>query len=105
MSAQDLIIAFSEGTVEPLGKYGFVLDLSEQSGCDVLENLLFLVKSMKTPYQVFAGGDRVDPESPDDVSSAYTRLTVWTNDRDNADFLLLMSELGVDVYRPDDEPS
>lgn len=98
MSTPELTIAFSEGEVEPLGKYGFVLDLSGQSGCDVIEHLLFLVKSLEHPYQIIAGGDRVQPA---DVGRDYGRLTVWTNDRDNADFLLLMSELGFDVQRPD----
>lgn len=98
MNKSDLTIAFSEGHVEPLGKYGFDLDLSGQSGCDVIEHLLFLVQSLEHPYQIIAGGD---PVQPSDLSRDYSRLTVWTNDRNNAGFLLLMSELGVEIQRPD----
>lgn len=102
MSTPDLTIAFSEGNVEPLGKYGFVLDLSGQSGCDVIEHLLFLVKSLEHPYQIIAGGN---PVHPSDLSRDYSRLTVWTNDKSNAGFLLLMSELGVEIQRPDGDAS
>jgi hypothetical protein len=35
----------------------------------------------------------------DQLGQSYNRLTVWTNDRTNSDFLLLMSELGVKVHR------
>ncbi len=98
MGTPEVTIAFSEGNVEPLGKYGFVLDLSGQSGCDVIEHLLFLVKSLEHPYQIIAGGN---PVHPTELSRDYSRLTVWTNDKNNADFLLLMSELGVEIQRPD----
>jgi hypothetical protein len=102
MSTSDLTIAFSEGHVEPLGKYGFDLDLSGQSGCDVIEHLLFLVQSLEHPYQIIAGGD---PVRPTELSRDYSRLTVWTNDQNNAGFLLLMSELGVEIQRPDGDAS
>jgi len=82
--------------VEPQGKYGFELDLSGQSGCDVIEQMLFLVRSLESPYQIFSNKQ---PVTPDQVGMGYNRLTVWTNDRTNADFLLLMSELGIKVHR------
>jgi hypothetical protein len=97
MADPTLFISFSEGEVEPQGKYGFELDLSAQSGCDVIEQLLFLMRSLNSPYQVFANAEPVKPEQ---VGDLYKKLTIWTNDRTNADFLLLMSELGVDVHRP-----
>jgi len=96
MDDPKVIISFSEGEVEPQGKYGFELDLSGQSGCDVIEQMLFLVRSLESPYQIFSNAQ---PVTPDQVGERYQRLTVWTNDRTNADFLLLMSELGVKVHR------
>ena len=96
MDDPKLIISFSEGEVEPQGKYGFELDLTDQSGCDVIEQMLFLVRSLESPYQVFSNSEAVTPE---EVGQTYQHLTVWTNDRTNADFLLLMSELGVKVHR------
>ncbi len=96
MDDPKLIISFSEGEVEPQGKYGFELDLTDQSGCDVIEQMLFLIRSLDSPYQVFSNAE---PVSPDEVGQSYQHLTVWTNDRTNADFLLLMSELGVKVHR------
>lgn len=96
MDDPKLFISFSEGEVEPQGKYGFELDLSGQSGCDVIEQMLFLIRSLESPYQIFSNAK---PVAPDEVGDAYQRLTVWTNDRSNADFLLLMSELGVRVHR------
>jgi len=96
MGDPKVIISFSEGEVEPQGKYGFELDLSGQSGCDVIEQMLFLVRSLESPYQIFSNAQ---PVTPDQVGERYQRLTVWTNDRTNADFLLLLSELGVKVHR------
>ncbi len=96
MDDPKLIISFSEGEVEPQGKYGFELELSGQTGCDVLEQMMFLIRSLESPYQIFSNAR---PVSPDEVGDAYQRLTVWTNDRNNSDFLLLMSELGVKVHR------
>lgn len=96
MSDPKLFISFSEGEVEPQGKYGFELDLTGQNGCDVIEQILFLVDSLESPYQIFSNAQ---PVTPDRLGSSYRRLTVWTNDRTNADFLLLMSELGVNVHR------
>lgn len=96
MDDPKLIISFSEGEVEPQGKYGFELDLSGQSGCDVIEQMLFLVRSLESPYQIFSN---TEPVTADEVGEGYQKLTVWTNDRSNADFLLLMSELGVNVRR------
>ena len=96
MDEPKLIISFSEGEVEPQGKYGFELDLSGQTGCDVIEQMLFLVRSLESPYQIFSNAE---PVTPDEVGEGYGKLTVWTNDRSNADFLLLMSELGVKVHR------
>jgi hypothetical protein len=96
MTDPKLIISFSEGEVEPQGKYGFELDLSGQNGCDVIEQMMFLVRSLESPYQIFSNAQ---PVTPDRVGMSYKRLTVWTNDRTNADFLLLMSELGVKVHR------
>lgn len=96
MDEPKLIISFSEGEVEPQGKYGFELDLSGQNGCDVIGQMLFLIDSLESPYRIFANAK---PVSPDEVGDTYQRLTVWTNDSSNADFLLLMSELGVKVHR------
>lgn len=96
MDDPKLIISFSEGEVEPQGKYGFELDLTGQNGCDVIEQMLFLIRSLDSPYQVFSNAE---PVSLDEVGQSYQHLTVWTNDRTNADFLLLMSELGVNVHR------
>lgn len=96
MDAPKLIISFSEGEVAPQGKYGFELDLSGQSGCDVIEQMMFLIRSLESPYQIFSNAE---PVSPDEVGDTYQRLTVWTNDQSNSDFLLLMSELGVKVHR------
>lgn len=96
MTDPKLIISFSEGEVEPQGKYGFELDLTGQSGCDVLEHMMFLIHSLESPYQIFSNAE---PVTPDQLGKSYGRLTVWTNDRTNADFLLLMSELGVKVHR------
>lgn len=96
--APDLTIAFGEGNIEPLGQYGFELDLSGQSGCDLLEHLLFLIRSLESPYRLLA--DQV-PVSPEDIDETHTRITIWTDDRANRDFLMLMSELGVTVARPE----
>lgn len=96
MSDPKLFISFSQGEVEPQGKYGFELDLTGQNGCDVIEQILFLVDSLESPYQIFSNAQ---PVTPDRLGTFYRRLTVWTNDRTNADFLLLMSELGVNVHR------
>jgi hypothetical protein len=96
MEDPKLIIRFGEGEMEPQGKYGFELDLSGQSGCDVIEQMLFLVRSLESPYQIFSNAK---PVTPEEVGEDYQKLTVWTNDRTNADFLLLMSELGVKVHR------
>ncbi len=92
----DLVIAFGEGEIEPLGRYSFELDLSRQSGCDLLEHLLFLIRSLDSPYRLLA--DQV-PVTPDDIDESHTRITIWTDDRANRDFLMLMSELGVMVSR------
>lgn len=94
----ELVIAFGEGNVEPLGRYGFELDLTGQSGCDLLENLLFLIQSLESPYRLLA--DQT-PVSPADIDETHTRITIWTDDHTNRDFLMLMSELGVTVTRPD----
>lgn len=94
----DLVIAFGEGDIEPLGQYGFEVDLSRQSGCDLLEHLLFLIRSLDSPYRLLA--DKV-PVTPDEIDESHTRITIWTNDRANRDFLMLMSELGVTVSRPE----
>ena len=96
MTDPKLIISFSKGALEPQGKYGFELDLSGQSGCDVIEQMVFLIRSLQSPYQIFSNAK---PVTPDQVGQSYQKLTVWTNDRTNADFLLLMSELGVKVHR------
>ena len=93
-----ITIAFGEGDIEPQGEYGFELDLSGQNGCDLLENLLFLIESLDSPFQLLA--DKV-PISPDAIDPTHTRLTIWTDDRSNKDFLMLMSELGVTVARPE----
>ena len=81
----ELIIAFGEGNIEPLGQYGFELDLSGQSGCDLLENLLFLIKSLESPYQLLANEV---PVSPEDLDESHTRITIWTDDGANRDFLM-----------------
>jgi len=92
----NLTIAFGEGSIEPLGQYGFELDLSGQSGCDLLEHLLFLIKSLESPYRLLADQQ---PVSPEEIDESHTRITIWTDDHANRDFLMLMSELGVTVTR------
>lgn len=94
----ELVIAFGEGNVEPLGRYGFELDLTGQNGCDLLENLLFLIQSLESPYRLLA--DQA-PVAPQDIDESHTRITIWTDDHANRDFLMLMSELGVTVTRPE----
>ena len=91
-----LVIAFDEGEVAPAGTYAFELDLTGQSGCELIEQMGWLIESLESPYEV-----RVNrrPVSPDELGATYTSLTVWTNDANNADFLWLMHELGVDVHR------
>ncbi|MFQ5953694.1 MAG: hypothetical protein ACE5JZ_01350 [Kiloniellales bacterium] len=93
---KQLVIAFDEGEVAPAGTYAFELDLTGQSGCEIIEQMTWLIESLNSPYEV-----RVNqrPVTPDDLGTAYTTLTVWTNDANNADFLWLMHELGVKVYR------
>ena len=90
------IIAFDEGNVAPEGAYAFTLDLSGESGCEMIEQIGWLVRSLKAPFELRA---RHAPVGIDDLAADYTSLTVWTSDRDNADFLWLMHELGVDVKR------
>jgi len=97
-NAPDLTIAFGEGNIEPLGQYGFELDLSGQSGCDLLEHLLFLIRSLDSPYRLLADQR---PVSPEEIDETHTRITIWTDDQANRDFLMLMSELGVTVARPE----
>jgi hypothetical protein len=89
-------IAFDEGTVPPAGTYAFDVDLSGQNGCEIIDQLTWLMGSLRSPYEIRAGQQPIGPE---DIGHHFTRLTVWTNDRDNADFLLLLHELGVDVVR------
>jgi hypothetical protein len=90
------IIAFDEGDLPPLGTYAFELDLSGQNGCDIIEQITWLIRSLSAPYEIRANEEVI---SPDDIGAHHTKLTVWTNDRTNADFLLLVHELGVNVVR------
>lgn len=90
------IIAFDEGSLPPVGTYAFELDLSGQSGCDIIEQITWLIRSLEAPYEIRANEELI---SPDDIGTHHTKLTVWTNDRTNADFLLLVHELGVNVVR------
>lgn len=90
------IIAFDEGDLPPVGTYAFELDLSGQSGCDIIEQLTWLIRSLEAPYEIRANEETI---SADDIGTHHTKLTVWTNDRTNADFLLLVHELGVNVVR------
>jgi hypothetical protein len=90
------IIAFDEGDLPPVGTYAFELDLSGQSGCDIIEQITWLIRSLEAPYEIRANEELI---SPDDIGTHHTKLTVWTNDRTNADFLLLVHELGVNVVR------
>ncbi len=96
MVARKLVIAFDEGEVAPAGSYAFELDLSGQSGCDIIEQIVWMIESLESPYEVRVNRRRV---SAGEIGDAHTRMTVWTNDRDNADFLWLMHELGVKVVR------
>ncbi|MDH3703413.1 MAG: hypothetical protein OEU46_19095 [Alphaproteobacteria bacterium] len=99
MSAENqssLVIAFSEENIEPLGQYGFELDISGHNGCELLEQLLFLIQSLETPYQLLADQEPISAEEIDDT---HTRIAVWTDDQANHDFLMLMTELGVTVKR------
>lgn len=96
MSDTQTIIAFDEGELPPQGAYCFELDLSGETGCELIEELVWLIRSLKAPYEVRANAE---PIEPDEIGPQFTRLTVWTNDRNNADFLLLLSELGVKVVR------
>jgi hypothetical protein len=90
------IIAFDEGDLPPLGTYAFELDLSGQSGCDIIEQITWLIRSLAAPYEIRANEELI---TPDDIGTHHTKLIVWTNDRTNADFLLLVHELGVNVVR------
>ncbi len=96
MAENRLVIAFDEGEVAPAGSYAFELDLSGQSGCDIIEQIVWMIESLESAYEV-----RVNqrPASAAEIGIAHTRMTVWTNDRDNADFLWLMHELGVKLVR------
>jgi hypothetical protein len=96
MAPPHIVIAFGEGDLAPPGSYAFDLDLTGPSGCDIIEQIVWLIESLESPYDI-----RVDQEtvSPKTLGDAHTRITVWTNDRSNADFLWLMHELGVDVVR------
>ena len=96
MADAQTIIAFDEGELPPAGTYAFELDLSGESGCDIINDLVWLIGSLHAPYEVRANARRIDP---DQIGKHHTRLTVWSTDRNNADFLLLMSELGVNVVR------
>lgn len=96
MSDTQTIIAFDEGELPPHGAYCFELDLSGETGCEIIEDLVWLIGSLKAPYEVRANAK---PIEPDEIGPQFKRLTVWTNDRNNADFLLLLSELGVKVVR------
>ncbi len=96
MVARKLVISFDEGEVAPAGSYAFELDLSGQSGCDIIEQIVWMIESLESPYEVRVNRRRV---SAGEIGGAHTRMTVWTNDRDNADFLWLMHELGVKVVR------
>ena len=93
---KQLFIAFDEGEVAPAGSYAFELDLTGQSGCEIIEQMGWLIESLKSPYEV-----RVNqrPVAPGDLGTAYTTLTVWTNDANNADCRWLRHERGVDVNR------
>ncbi len=55
-----------------------------------------MIESLESAYEV-----RVNrrPVSAAEIGGAHAQMTVWTNDRDNADFLWLMHELGVKVVR------
>ena len=90
------IISFDEVDVVPEGAYSFTLDLSGESGCEVIEQIGWLVRSLKAPFELRA---RHAPVGADDLANDYTMLTVWTSQDDNADFLWLIHELGVDVKR------
>lgn len=96
MAEKRLVIAFDEGEVPPAGSYAFELDLSGQSGCEIIEQMVWMIDSLKSPYEV-----RVNqrPVTPDEIGTGHAHMTVWTNDRENADFLWLMHELGVKVVR------
>ena len=96
MSEPRTIIAFDEGDLPPMGTYAFELDLSGQNGCDIIEQITWLIRSLAAPYEVRANEEVI---SSDDIGTHHTKLTVWTNDRTNADFLLLVHELGVNVVR------
>ena len=96
MSEPRTIIAFDEGDLPPLGTYAFELDLSGQNGCEIIEQITWLIRSLSAPYEIRANEELI---SPDDIGTHHTKLTVWTNDRTNADFLLLVHELGVNVVR------
>ncbi len=84
MAEKHLVIAFDEGEVAPAGSYAFELDLSGQSGCDIIEQIVWLIESLESPYEVRVNKRTV---SAGEIGCAHARMTVWTNDRDNADFL------------------
>jgi hypothetical protein len=96
MSPSHIVIAFGEGDLAPPGSYASDINLTGQSGCDIIEQMVWLIDSLDSPYEIHVDQETV---SPDVLGDAYTRLTVWTNDRTNADFLWLMHELGVDIVR------
>ncbi len=42
--------AFDEGEVAPTGSYAFELDLSGQSGCDIIEQIVWMIEPLESPY-------------------------------------------------------
>ena len=45
MAEKQLVIAFDEGEVAPTGSYPFELDLSGQSGCDIIEQIVWMIET------------------------------------------------------------
>jgi len=90
------IIAFDEGQVGPSGRYCFRLELKGRTGCDIIEQMAWLVDSLQSPYELRINDEAVEAGA---LGLHHSTLTVWTNDRDNPDFLMLMHELGVEVVR------
>ncbi|MFQ5972667.1 MAG: hypothetical protein ACE5Q3_10060, partial [Alphaproteobacteria bacterium] len=78
MSEPRTIIAFDEGEVAPAAAYAFELDLASPSGCDLIDHMVWLINSLRSPFELRA---RQETVTVDELSRDYTKLTVWTNDK------------------------
>ena len=82
MTQAKTIIAFDEGRLPPAGTYAFELDLTGENGCAMVETLVWLIDSLKSPFEVWQAwaadlegvavdcGHFVCEERPDDTAAA-----------------------------------